>query len=93
MSDLACARVLINGRVTGVGFRYFVTTKAEDFQVLGYVRNLDTGLVEVEVEGERQEIANFLGAIKSGPSHGIVSEFQTEWKQYKMLYDRFDVKY
>ena len=60
MSELACARVLINGLVQGVGFRYFVTSRAVSYEVCGYVRNLDTGGVEIEVEGTREEINKFL---------------------------------
>lgn len=93
MSELTCARVLINGHVQGVGFRYFVTARAEDFQVQGYVRNLDTGAVEVEVEGSREEVGRFLSEIRKGPRHGLVTDFQLEWKPYKKQYDHFFVKY
>lgn len=93
MSELTCAKVLINGLVQGVGFRYFVTSKAADFAVQGYVRNLDTGAVEVEVEGTREEIGRFLAELRRGPKHGLVTDFQLEWKSYKKQYDHFFVKY
>jgi acylphosphatase len=85
--------VLINGRVQGVGFRYFVTSRAVSYQVSGYVRNLDTGGVEIEVEGTRQEINDFLSEIRRGPRHGAVMDFQVEWKPHKKQYDHFFVKY
>jgi acylphosphatase len=93
MSELACARVLINGLVQGVGFRYFATSKAANYAVCGYVRNLDTGGVEIEVEGTREEITRFLTEMRRGPMHGSVTEFQLEWKPYKKQYDHFFVKY
>ncbi len=93
MSELACARVLLDGRVQGVGFRYFVTSKAADYEVVGYVRNLDTGGVEIEVEGKREVISQFLLEIKRGPSHGEIANFQVEWKPHKKQYDHFFVKY
>jgi acylphosphatase len=93
MSELACARVLINGLVQGVGFRYFVTSRAVSYAVCGYVRNLDTGGVEIEVEGTREEITKFLAEMRRGPRHGLVTDFQLEWKSHKKQYDHFFVKY
>jgi acylphosphatase len=93
MSEQSCARVLISGRVQGVGFRYFITSRAEQFDIVGYVRNLDTGAVEIEIEGDRAVIVEFLTEIKLGPRLAEIHEFQTEWKPYKMRYDRFFVKY
>ena len=93
MSELACARVLINGLVQGVGFRYFVTSHAVSYDVCGYVRNLDTGGVEIEVEGTREEITKFLAEMRRGPRHGLVTDFQLEWKSFKKQYDHFFVKY
>ncbi len=93
MADLACARVLISGRVTGVGFRYYVTSHAENFNVKGFVRNLDTGSLEIEAEGERKEVFDFLMDVKPGPAHAEVVSFQVEWKPYEAKYDKFFVKY
>jgi acylphosphatase len=93
MSELTCARVLINGLVQGVGFRYFVTSRAVSYEVCGYVRNLDTGGVEIEVEGTREEISKFLTEMRRGPRHGLVTDFQIEWKPFKKQYDHFFVKY
>lgn len=93
MSDMACARVLITGRVQGVGYRFFVTTKAENYAIFGFVKNLETGALEIEVEGEKQVVMDFLNEIRKGPRHAEVGDFQIEWKPFKMTYDRFFVKY
>jgi acylphosphatase len=60
---------------------------------MGFVRNLDTGGVEVEVEGEREELGRFLSEIRKGPMHSMVTDFQLEWKPFKKQYDQFFVKY
>ena len=93
MVDLASVRVLISGQVQGVGFRYFVTSSAERFNITGYVRNLDTGGVELEVEGEKKEIYKFLLSIRVGPTNSHITNFQTEWKPYQEKYDTFFVKF
>lgn len=93
MSEMACARVLITGRVQGVGYRFFVTTRAESYPIFGYVRNLETGAVEIEVEGVKQTVMDFINDVRQGPRHAQVLDFQMEWKPYKMSYDKFFVKY
>jgi acylphosphatase len=90
---MVCAKVLISGQVQGVGFRYFATSTAQEHPVNGYVRNLDTGDVEVEVEGDKNDVSKFLMALKTGPKWGKISKFQIEWKKFEGLYDQFFVKY
>jgi acylphosphatase len=56
-------KVLYEGRVHGVGFRFSVKSIATGYDVVGRVRNLIDGRVELEVQGEETEIADFLEAI------------------------------
>ena len=60
-------RVHYTGRVQGVGFRWSVKQMASGFEVVGWVRNLDDGRVELHVIGEEDEVKTFLEAI--GNSH------------------------
>jgi acylphosphatase len=53
-------RVVISGRVQGVGFRYTTKDLARGFDVCGSVRNLPDGSVEILVMGERDEVDEFL---------------------------------
>ena len=55
--------VYFSGRVQGVGFRYTTRNIALRFAVTGFVQNLPDDRVQLVVEGERQEIDNFLGAL------------------------------
>lgn len=59
-----CQRVIFVGRVQGVGFRYTAKGLAQGFAVTGYVRNLPDGTVELVVEGEEDEVARYLEALK-----------------------------
>ena len=56
-------QVYYSGRVQGVGFRYSVKRIATGYEVLGWVRNLPDGRVEVQVSGESGEVDAFLDAI------------------------------
>jgi len=52
--------ILFSGRVQGVGFRYTVTHIAYRYNLTGYVRNLDNGNVEVQIQGNDDDIDAFL---------------------------------
>jgi len=57
-------RVHYSGRVQGVGFRYTCQSVARGHLVVGYVRNLADGGVELVAEGDSTELDNFLAAIQ-----------------------------
>ncbi len=63
--------VFYAGRVQGVGFRYTVRSLAGQFDVAGFVRNLPDGRVQLVVEGEKEEIVEFLQTIRAEMSYYI----------------------
>lgn len=56
-------RVVYQGRVQGVGFRYTTQNLAANFPVAGFVRNLPDGSVEVVAEGPADQVEGFLDAL------------------------------
>ncbi len=58
-------RVVFQGRVQGVGFRYTTASIARRYPVLGFVRNLPDGSVELIAEADRLVLAQFLVDIAS----------------------------
>jgi acylphosphatase len=72
-------QILFEGSVQGVGFRWSVKQVATGFDVIGWVRNLPDGRVEMQVAGEQREVRAFLEAI--GQSHlGSHIRKQTEFE-------------
>ena len=65
-------RVLISGRVQGVGFRWWTRGEAERLGVRGWVRNKADGSVEAEIEGDPALVSEFLDALRRGPSGAVV---------------------
>jgi acylphosphatase len=63
MKTLSAKRVLFEGRVQGVGFRFTVREIAQGFDVVGWVANLPDGRVQLEAQGESEEVDQFLQAI------------------------------
>lgn len=70
---MTCLRVIVAGRVQGVGFRYSTKELARGFEVCGTVRNLPDGTVEIVVAGARAEVEGFLGELttESAVAHHI----------------------
>lgn len=68
--------VFFSGHVQGVGFRYRTAQVAAGFAVVGYVRNLPDGRVEVVVEGERAELQRFVREVELAMS-GYIREKRT----------------
>ena len=58
--------IVVKGRVQGVGFRFFTINIASKYNLTGSVRNMDNGMVEIEVQGEKNTIDNFISEIKKG---------------------------
>lgn len=56
-------QVFYEGRVQGVGFRFTVKQLARGYEVVGWVRNLSDGRVELQCSGESAEVEAFLEAI------------------------------
>jgi Acylphosphatases len=69
-------RIVVSGRVQGVGFRYFVERKAQELGVAGYVRNLPNGKLEVEVEGDDVAVETLVDFCRVGPTRALVDRVE-----------------
>ena len=56
-------QIFYEGRVQGVGFRYTVKQIAKGYDVVGWVRNLEDGRVELQCSGEPDEVEGFIEGI------------------------------
>jgi acylphosphatase len=78
----------ISGEVQGVGYRFFAQRIAARHQVMGYVRNLADGRVEVHAEGTPEGIEGFKHDLAAGPQYARVEqveELSVEPAGYKMF--------
>lgn len=85
-----CKCIHYSGRVQGVGFRFTAQNIANRFAVAGYVRNLDNGDVELVAEGDADEVANFLQAVRER-MHGYIRD-ERETDQTPRGYAAFDIE-
>jgi acylphosphatase len=70
-------RLRLYGGVQGVGFRFFTAREAARHGVVGYVRNLPDGSVEVEAAGDGRTLRSFLAAVEAGPPYARVQEVRS----------------
>jgi len=94
MADAAHLSAIVYGRVQGVFFRYFVHNEAKRLGLTGYVRNLTRGdAVEVQAEGEKQQLNKLLVELKVGPPGARVEKVEVKWADYSGRFDDFSVRY
>lgn len=60
-------RFEVQGRVQGVGFRWFVREQARALGLAGWVRNLPSGSVELVAAGEVDALQRLDAALRAGP--------------------------
>ncbi|HXH96822.1 MAG TPA: acylphosphatase [Gaiellaceae bacterium] len=70
-------RLIVHGRVHGVGFRVFVAAAARTRGVAGWVRNRPEGTVEVVLEGEQEPVESLARLCGEGPRAAWVARVET----------------
>jgi len=71
-------RILVEGRVQGVGFRYSTMARAGLLGVDGWARNLADGRVEVHAQGERGAVAELVDWLSLGPPAARVTSLEEQ---------------
>jgi acylphosphatase len=71
------ARLVITGRVQGVGYRIWAERTASTLGIRGWVRNRADGSVELLAIGEDDAVVKFIEACGEGPRHAVVSGVST----------------
>ena len=70
-------RVIISGRVQGVGYRAWVIATASQQGLRGWVRNRSDGSVEAVFHGEESKIFAMIEACKEGPPASRVNSIES----------------
>jgi acylphosphatase len=81
----------VHGRVQGVFFRAYVSRRAEELGLSGYVRNVPDGTVEVVAEGEKDRLDRLTSYLKEGPPGAFVNRVDTTRDDYSGEYSGFSV--
>lgn len=84
--------VYFSGRVQGVGFRYTARALAGRFAVVGFVRNLSDGRVELEAEGPPGDLRGYLEAVQREFRH-YIRDREVRWLAPTGVHERFEVRF
>ncbi len=84
---------VVEGRVQGVGFRYFARSRAQHYGLTGWVRNLADGNVEFEAQGAGDKVNAFLAEIRNGPALSYVSDVKTHDLPVEEREEGFEIKF
>lgn len=74
-------QVHYSGHVQGVGFRYTAKSVSAGFEVVGAVRNLPDGRVELVAEGARSELEAFREAIREAGLAALIRREEVIWSE------------
>ena len=65
---------IVQGRIQGVGFRYFLQLTAYKLNLTGWCKNLINGNVVIEIQGLENNVLSFISEIKRGNGFARVSD-------------------
>ncbi|MBI3020393.1 MAG: acylphosphatase [Candidatus Omnitrophica bacterium] len=85
--------VFYSGRVHGVGFRMTAEETARELGVVGWVKNLRDGRVELVAEADEALLERFLEAIRSGPMKNFINHVEVSRGQASDTFDEFEIRY
>lgn len=85
--------IFVSGLVQGVNFRYYTREMAKKLGVLGWVKNLRDGRVEVMMEGEEEKVQKMIDWLKKGPPLARVENLEIEFQDFQNEFSDFDIKY
>lgn len=95
MSDENIIRIecIIRGRVQLVMFRDFVKRNARKLNIVGYVKNLSDGSVEVVAEGRAQDIESLMSHLQKGSILANVEGVEVHNRKPRGDFKNFNIDY
>lgn len=85
--------IIVSGRVQGVGFRYFVQTLANRLNLKGWVKNLDNGDVQMELQTSEENLELIIEKLKKGNGFSKVSNMKIDVLKELDKYNSFKILY
>ena len=82
-----------SGRVQGVGFRMTAEETARELGVVGWVKNLRGGRVELIAEADEATLGRFLSAIQGGSMKNFIHDVELSWGSASETFNDFEIRY
>lgn len=87
-----CLHAYLEGVVQGVGMRNYIKRQAIDLSIVGYVKNLPDGRVELAGEGEEEKLKDLYSRIENSKT-GRVDKIESNWVEAEGKYDSFEIRF
>jgi acylphosphatase len=85
-------RLVVEGRVQGVGFRYATAREARRLGIDGWVRNTAAGAVEIVVEGEAAAVETLCDWCRQGPPSARVDRVSRRQEAVREELSGFEIR-
>lgn len=86
-------RIIVSGKVQGVGYRYFSQMKAVQYGVKGWVKNLPDGSVEIIALGGNDQLEPFIEDLRKGNPFSKINNMEITEMDQMDPFQSFTIKY
>jgi acylphosphatase len=91
--DMAAARrFIVSGLVQGVGFRYWALKRAQERDLVGFVKNLHDGRVEIVAEGSEESLDAMRDDLRVGSGTSKVGQVEESPLEPSDHFDAFTIE-
>jgi acylphosphatase len=87
----SAVHIVVRGLVQGVGYRWFVHSRATELSLRGLVRNLPDGSVEIEAVGSRDALERLVALARTGPRAAQVTGVVVDWNRPAAVHTSFTI--
>ena len=84
-------RLVISGKVQGVGFRYWLQSVAIEKSIFGWVKNKISGDVETLIVGNAKEVEDLIKLCEQGSPSSKVDQVKVNEYKKNYLKKSFDI--
>ena len=85
-------RILIEGKLQGINFRYKTQDRAKELGLVGFVRNLSDGRIEIEVQGNQPDVEKLLEWCQEEPHSSQIKSILYRYDDPNKGYNDFIVR-
>jgi len=84
--------IVLHGRVQGIGFRWTISNYARNNNLNGWVANQSDSSVKAILQGNKNQLDNFLDWIKKSPGFSKVTSLDFKINKPKQIFRDFTIK-
>ena len=86
------ARILIEGRLQAMNFRYNTQKQAKKWGLTGFIRSLADGRIEIEAQGEETDVEKILAWCQEEPQGSQIRSILYRYDEPQERYSDFNVR-